>query len=47
MLSLLDYEVTSIDEVAGQVRISCAISARIACPHCRGEKGPAHTLSAS
>ena len=38
ILGLPEYEVTAVDEIAGQVRIAARFLGRIACPHCGGEK---------
>ena len=37
ILGLPDYEITGIEEVAGQIRISARFVGRVACPHCGGE----------
>jgi transposase len=38
LLGLPDYEVTAVDEVAGQIRVQVRFTGSIACPHCGGEK---------
>lgn len=38
ILGLPEYEVTAIEEVAGQVQITVRFTGRVECPHCRGEK---------
>ena len=38
ILGLPDYEISAIEEVAGNVQISVRFVGRILCPHCGGEK---------
>ncbi len=38
LLGLPEYEVTAVDEVAGQVRIKVRFKGRVSCPHCEGTK---------
>jgi len=38
ILGLPEYEVTAVEEIAGQVRISARFTGRVVCPHCGGEK---------
>ncbi len=38
ILGLPEYEVTAVEEIAGQVRIRARFIGRILCPHCGGEK---------
>jgi transposase len=37
-LGLPEYEVTALEEVAGQIRITVRFVGRVECPHCGGEK---------
>ena len=38
ILGLPEYEISAIEEVGGQVRITLRFRGRVACPHCGGEK---------
>jgi len=38
LLGLPDYEVTAVDEVGGEIRISVRFTGQICCPHCGEEK---------
>jgi transposase len=37
-LGLPEYEITALEEVAGQVQITVRFVGRVVCPHCEGEK---------
>ena len=38
IVGLPEYEVTAIEEIAGQVQIAVRFVGRVACPHCGGER---------
>ncbi len=38
ILGLPEYEITAMDEIAGEVRIEARFSGKIGCPHCGGSK---------
>lgn len=38
IIGLPEYELTSIEEVAGQIRLRIRFTGRVKCPHCQGTK---------